>query len=235
MVTVPPRLTGAVERMDRPDLDPSELARALSGLGRVNRWFGGVRVVLHHLAPLCEGLPPPVRILDVGTGYGDIPRAIVRWARREGRAVEITAVDRSPGVLAAAAPACAGYPEIRLQAADALALPFAARSFDVALASQILHHMERSQPVRMLRELSRVARRGVVVHDLTRGRLPYLLTWMALHVVSADPVIRSDGPLSIRRGYLPAELDALARAAGWEAPRVVRHAPVRLALVEDKR
>lgn len=235
MVKAPPRVTGVVERMDRPDLGAAELACALRALGRVNGWFGGARVVLHHLAPLCDGLLPPIRILDVGTGYADIPRAVVRWARRQGREVGITAVDQHSGALAAAAPPCAEYPEIRLQAADALALPFSAGSFDVVLASQILHHMEGSQPVRMLRELSRVARRGVVVHDLMRGRLPYLLTWMALHVISSDPVIRHDGPLSIRRGYVPAELDALARAAGWTAPRVVRHAVVRLALVEDKR
>lgn len=235
MVTTPPRLTGVAERMDEPDLDPRELVRALGTLGHINRFFGGTRLIFHHLPGLCDGLPTPVRILDVGTGYADIPRAIVRWARRRGRPVEITAVDRHPGTLAEAARACADYPEIDLQRGDALKLPFPARSFDVVLASQILHHLEGTESVDLLRELARVARYGILVHDLRRGVLPFAVTWVVLRLVSRSPVIRHDGPLSIRRGYMATELDALARAAGWKAWRVSRHAFFRLALLERTR
>jgi len=235
MVTTPPRLTGAAERMDEPDLDPRELVRALGTLARINRLFGGTRVIFHHLPGLCDGLSAPVRILDVGTGYADIPRAIVRWARRRGRPVEITALDRHPGTLAVAGRACADYPEIDLQRGDALQLPFPPRSFDVVLASQILHHLEGTESVDLLRELARVARYGILVHDLRRGVLPFAATWVVLHLVSRSPVIRHDGPLSIRRGYMATELDALARAAGWKAWRVSRHAFFRLALLERTR
>jgi ubiquinone/menaquinone biosynthesis C-methylase UbiE len=231
MVSAPPRLTGVVERMERPDLDTTELGRALRTLARVNQLFGGTRVVLEHLGRLCDGVPGPIRILDVGTGYADIPRAIVRWARQLRRPVEITAIDRHLQTLALASQACARYPEIRLREADALALPFASGSFDLVLASQLLHHMEGTQPVQLLRELSRLARRAVLVNDLRRGAWPHLLTWATLHVVSRSAVIRHDGPMSIRRGYLPMELEALAREAGWKQPRISRHAFFRLALV----
>ncbi len=234
MVTILPRLSGVVERMDQPDLDPADLDRALRTLARVNRLFGGTRLALRYVPRLCDGLPAPLRILDVGTGYADIPRAIVRWARRTGRPIEITAMDRHPGALASAARACAGYPEIRLQHGDALALPFPSGRFDIVLASQVLHHMEGAGPVQLLRELSRVARHGIVVHELRRGVWPLVVTWATLHVVARSPVIRHDGPLSIRRGFVAGELHALARAAGWRAPRIVRHAFFRLALLEEK-
>ena len=229
---VTPRLLGAAERMEQPGLRAPELLPALETLARVNRRFGATRLVLRHLAPLCDGLPAPVSLLDVGTGYADIPRAVVRWARRRDRPVRITALDRHPGTLEFADRACAGYPEIRLQEGDALALPFPSGSFDVVLASQVLHHMESTEPVRLLRELARVARRGVLVHDLRRGVWPHIVTWAALRIVSRDPVIRHDGPLSIRRGFVPAELLALAREAGWKAPQVARHAFFRLVLTE---
>ena len=235
MVTTPPRLTGVAERMEQPDLDPEELNRALRALARVNRCFGGTRVVLHHLARLWDGLPAPVHVLDVGTGYADIPRALVRWARRGGRPIRITALDRHRRTLALADRACADYPEICLREGDALALPFPPDGFDVVLASQILHHMEGAEPVRLLRELARVARRGILVHDLRRGAWPRAATWAALRIASRSPVIRHDGPLSIRRGYVATELYALAKEAGWTAPRIVRHAFFRLALVEEKR
>ncbi len=234
MVRTPPRLTGVAERMDAPGLDARELAEALRTLARINRLFGGSRVVLRHLPRLCDALPGPVRILDVGTGYADIPRAIVRWARRCGRRVAITALDRHPATLTAAARACADYPEIRLLRGDALALPFRSNAVDVVLASQILHHMEAAEPARLLGELWRVARHGILVHDLRRGTWPHTVTWIALHVLSRSPVIRHDGPVSIRRGFVPTELAAFAAAAGWGAPRVTRHAFFHLALVEEK-
>jgi ubiquinone/menaquinone biosynthesis C-methylase UbiE len=234
MVKAPPRLTGVMERMDRLDLDEAELRDALRILARVNRLFGGTRAVMRHFTRLCHRVPGPIRVLDVGTGYADIPRAITRWARRRRQLIEITAVDRHARTLALAREACARYPEITLQEADALALPFAARSFDIVVTSQLLHHMEQDQPVRLLQELARVARRGVLVHDLRRGTCPYFWTRATLHIVSRSPVIRHDGPLSIRRGYLSKELASLATAAGWEAPHVRRHAFFRLVLVGVK-
>lgn len=229
-----PRLLAVTERMEQAGLQDPELWLALESLARVNRRFGGTRAVLQHLERLCEGSPAAGSLLDVGTGFADVPRAIVRWARRRGRPIRITALDRHVGALALAGRACAGYPEIRLEEGDALALPFPAGSFDVAIASQILHHMEGPEPVRLLRELARVARRGILVHDLRRGVWPHVVTWAALRIVSRSPIIRHDGPLSIRRGFVPAELLALAREAGWTAPRLARHAFFRLVLLEDK-
>jgi 2-polyprenyl-3-methyl-5-hydroxy-6-metoxy-1,4-benzoquinol methylase len=229
---VTPRLLGVTERMEQPGLATPELLAALEALARVNQRFGATRLVLRHLAALCDGLPNPVSILDVGTGYADIPRAVARWARRRGRRVQITAIDRHPGVLALASRACADYPEICLRPGDALVLPFPPRSFDVVFASQILHHMEGPEPVQLLRELARVARRGILVHDLRRGAWPQLVTRIALRLVSRNPVIRFDGPISIRRGYVPTELLDLAREAGWRKPRLIRHAFFRLALRE---
>jgi ubiquinone/menaquinone biosynthesis C-methylase UbiE len=131
-----------------------------------------------------------------------------------------------------AAHACAGYPEIRLRDGDALALPYPDRSVDVAIASQLLHHMEGEAVVPLLRELRRVARHAVLVGDLRRGVWPFAATWTILHLVSRSPVIRHDGPVSIRRGFVPAELLEAAREAGWTAPRVGRHPFFRLVLME---
>ena len=232
MVTAPPRLTGVIERMDRPDVDPAALDGALRDLARINRLFGGTRVVLDHLAPLLSGLPSPIRILDVGTGYADVPRAIVRRARRLGAAVRIDALDYHAGIRRRAAHACVGYPEIRLRGANALALPYPDRTVDVVLASQVLHHMEGDEPVRLLREMHRVARHAVLVSDLRRGGWPHAVTRVALLLLSRNPLIRHDGPLSIRRGFTAPELAALAIAADWKTPRVVRGAFFRLVLVE---
>ena len=232
MVSGPGRLTGVVERMDRPGVGVKELGRTLTDLARINRAFGGTRIVLRYLCPWLSRLRQPIRVLDVGTGFADLPRAIVGWARRKGISLTVEALDHHAEICALATQACADYPEIRIREGDALALSYPDQSFDVAFASQILHHMEGEEPIRLLRELRRVARHGVLVSDLRRGTWPFLVTSAALHLVPSSPLIRHDGPLSIRRGFVPAELLALADAAGWNTPQVFRHAFFRLALVD---
>jgi len=234
MVMGPDRLAGAIEMMDLPDADPAELARTLSDLAWINRWLGGRRLILHHLAPLLDGRAAPIRILDVGTGCADVPRAIARWARARQLPVEIEGIDHHGRIAALARQRSTAYPEIRIRNADALSLPYPEGSFHVVLASLVLHHMEGEEQVRLLRELYRVASRAVVVNDLRRGRWPFLVTWAALHILSRNRLIHHDGLLSVRRSFLPAELLALARRAGWARAQVARHAFFRLALVGEK-
>ena len=82
----------ASERLDAAEHDLAQLELTLDHLVDVNRWLGGTRVVLAHLA---KWLPTEaaVRVLDVGTGAGDIPGAVARWAAKRGRVVDICAVD----------------------------------------------------------------------------------------------------------------------------------------------
>jgi hypothetical protein len=220
--------------MDAPGLDPALLHRTLTDLAWINRALGGVRLVLRELARVMRDPPSPVRILDVGTGYADIPRAIACWARRRGVAVEIEALDRSPEIVRLAREACRHYPEIRVRVGDALGLRHGVGPAHVVLSSLLLHHMEGDEPVRLLRGLDRAASRAVIVNDLRRGWLALGATWAGLRLLSAEPLIRHDGPLSVRRAFTPAEALALAREAGWARPRVARYAVFRMALVTEK-
>ncbi len=234
MVTPPARVTAATEWMDLPCQNGDELARALRDLAWVNRWLGGTRLVRTHLASLIAHASAPVCMLDVATGYADIPRAVVRWARLRGLRIEVEGLDHHDQILALADQASQAYPEIRIQRGNALALPYPDGSFDVVLASLILHHMEGHEQVALLRELYRVARHAVLVNDLHRGHWPFLVTWASLRVASRSRLIHHDGPLSVRRGFLPEELQTLAREAGWTRAQVSRHPFFRLALVGEK-
>jgi SAM-dependent methyltransferase len=220
--------------MEQPGRDPDTLRRALADLAWINGALGGHAVVLRELRALLPFLPARVRILDLGTGYADAPRAIVRWARRRGLAVEIEALDRQAQIVALAREACRGFPEIRVVLGDALQLAHRDGAADVVLASLLLHHMEAEEPVRLLGEMHRVARRAVIVNDLRRGRLPLLLTCAGLRVLSREPLIRHDGGLSVRRAFTPREALALARRAGWANARVSRHPLFRMAVVAVK-
>lgn len=216
--------------MDAPDVDPAHLDAALDHVAAVNRWLGGRRALLRHLGSV---LPPGRdRVLDVGTGSGDLPRAIAAWARHRGRTLRIAAVDLHARTLDAARRAADPADGLLFARADGLRLPFAEGAFDLALLSMTLHHMEGDAQVEILRELGRVARGGsVVVGELERCLPNYVgARLLGATVWRRNPVTRHDGPLSVLRSFTPAELLDLGRAAGLRDPRVHRHLFYRLVL-----
>ncbi|HEX6746462.1 MAG TPA: methyltransferase domain-containing protein [Longimicrobium sp.] len=231
-----PRMAGA-ELMDEPAQDRTELAKSLDDLRAVNRWLGGTRVVLHHLADLVARHPREAyRILDVGTGSGDIPLEIARWARGEEVQVHVVATDNHATTLAFAREHTAAEPVVQVEAADALRLPYADGSFDFVLLSTALHHFDDERDcIRVLREMHRVSRIAFVVNDLARSRAALLgARLLAATFWRRHPVTRHDGPLSVRRSFTPDELRALAARAGFANGRVRAHFPFRLSLVVER-
>ncbi|MEO5509021.1 MAG: methyltransferase domain-containing protein [Longimicrobiales bacterium] len=207
------RLRDAPERLDEMSHDARVLEQSLEHVAQVNRFLGGHRVILSVLAPLLQR-DANVRILDVGTGSADIPRVVARAARLAGANVEIVATDVHPQMCEIARVRCRTFPEIRVDAADALALPFDAGSFDAVLLSMTLHHFEDDAPATAVREAARVGGL-VVINELERARLNYAgARLLSSTLWSMNPLTRHDGPLSVRRAFTVDELAAVARQAG---------------------
>ncbi|HEY8375523.1 MAG TPA: methyltransferase domain-containing protein [Nannocystis sp.] len=225
------RVAHAHELLDAPSHDPGELEASLRDVAAVNRWLGGTRALLRHVGPL---LAPdrPTTLLDAGTGSADLPRAIVRWARRHRRAVRITAADLHPQTLEIARRQSADFPEISFARADVRALPYADGAFDVTLLSLTLHHLDPDDIVIALREIARTARRALLVGELERSCAAYVgARLLAATVWRRNRLTRHDGPISVLRAFTPAELLDFARLAGLREPRVHRHPLFRLVLV----
>lgn len=208
------RLIGGEELLDGPLDDPSALAANLRDLRRLNRLTGGVGLSVRAVRSL---LPDGGTVLDVGTGAADIPVALLRDAEHRGVGLAVTATDGRREVLAAAVaiqPSLARTPGLTLGHADGRHLSWADGAFDLAHVSLVLHHLDPDEAVVLLAELRRVARIGVVVNDLVRGRLAWLGAWLLTHSVAASRYTRHDGPLSVRRAYTREEMAALVEAAG---------------------
>jgi ubiquinone/menaquinone biosynthesis C-methylase UbiE len=217
------RRADAPEHLDGPLGDAGVLADNLRDLRRVNRLLGGVALSSRAIDALLAshvtqgpggGDATTIRMLDVGTGGADIPIALLAQWRRRGRQLEVTGVDSRPEVIAAARSDAGSVPGLELEVADGLALPYPDRSFDIAHASLVLHHLEPDAAVTLLRELSRVARLGVVINDLARGWLPWLGAWLLAHLATGNAFTRHDAPLSVRRAYTALEAVEMLELAG---------------------
>jgi SAM-dependent methyltransferase len=212
------------ELLDDPGADPAAVTRSLRNVARANRWFGGAAAVRHGLRRLLRDLAPgrPLTLLDLGTGAGDLPGRAVGWARRQGHVLRPLGLELSRPAAALAeaagvpcAVACAGAPPLR------------DKSVDLVLVSQVAHHFTRDSAVGLFRICDALARVGVVVADLRRGRLAPLAFRVGATALRFDPVTIADGVTSIRRGYTPGELRELLLAAGVHA-RVSRRPGYRL-------
>ncbi|MBZ9657304.1 class I SAM-dependent methyltransferase [Phyllobacterium lublinensis] len=111
------------------------------------------------LAPLFidfAGLADGDKILDVGCGTGSLTFALAKAANLD----EITAIDFSP-VFVKEAIRRNRDSRIKIQQADACALPFEAQTFDRALALLVLHFVPEAD--KAVAEMRRVVRSGGVV------------------------------------------------------------------------
>src|SRR5262249_21553132 len=192
----------------------------------------GERALLRVLLPLllrAKG-DRPIEVLDVGTGTGDLPLAMVRTGRNLRLAVRVTAVDIDATTARAAAAFTSGEGSVRILRADATALPFRESSFDVVTCSMFLHHFPPDDVVRLLSSFRRLARRAVLVNDLRRHRIPWAFIAVASRMTFRHPMFVHDAPLSVLRGFTDEEMRSAARAAGDDHATVRRLWPFRLVL-----
>ena len=223
-----PRLI-AREMMDdeTAGADQTEWRGSLHDLARVNSLLGGHRLMRAEI----ERLPElPRNILDVGTGGADMPAYVLDYLRGRGVIARCVAVDRSEKLLALAAERLGGRSDVRLEVADATALPFADGSFDLAMLILALHHFDGTSAVQVLRELARVAR-TVIVNDLRRSAVAWAFARFVFPLFTRNRLTLHDGPMSVLRAYTPKEARELAMAAGWKVIAVRKHAGYRMALV----
>jgi len=202
------------ELMDRPQPVSSELEKDLRNIRQLNRFFGSHRLVLHFLR---RWIKPGdhVRIVDLATGSGDIPRLIVDRTRKIGAKVEIAALDQQSATIEIARKLSADYPEISFVEANILEWQ-PAGPYDIVLCSLALHHFSDEDAMRLLRRCGDLSRKFVLVSDLRRGLLATIGVYLLTALIFREPMTRYDGRVSAARAFSFAELDDLAGRASWQ-------------------
>jgi SAM-dependent methyltransferase len=201
------------ELMDRPQPVTAELVSDLRNLRQLNRHFGSHALVTHFLRRWIQpGMR--LRVLDLATGSGDIPRLVIDYARKTGATVTVDAVDQQSSTLEIARGLSADYPEIDFKQGDALFFGEEGQ-YDIVLSSLALHHFDETTAVRMLERCRLSSRRFVLVSDLRRGFLATVGVYLLTALIYRDPMTKTDGRLSAARAFSFHEFRSLAERAGW--------------------
>lgn len=231
----PPRLgPEAIELLDAGAGTAEEEAEAYRLLGTVNERLGGYRTTFRALDGLLDAgtSGPPFLLVDVAGGDGAFAARLVTWAESRGRRARGLVIDLNATALEVAG----ARTSVAAVRAHALRLPLADRAAECVHCSSFFHHLGVAEALDLLAEMCRASRRLVVVNDLVRSRLATGAIWALTRLLTDNRLVRYDGPLSVRKSFLPGELMAIAHAAGsreasdfrWS---IVRQFPYRMALV----
>lgn len=225
------RHSGEEELMDLPSTPAEAFQEALQDIRWVNRYLGGERSMIQALEALINANSSRTyTVLDVGTGSGDIPMALVNWGRAHGIRFEITAVDVHPVAVDVGKALARDYPEIHVVQGDALQLPYPDGSFDLVISALFMHHLNTPKAVRLLLEMARLCRIGFVISDLERHPVAYLSIWVLGKITGKGAVFQHDAPLSVLRGFTEADLQCLKGLSGLSAMTISRQIPYRFIL-----
>ena len=207
------------ELMDEP-CSPEVIEACLRDLSRVNRWFLGYRPTLNWLESLdLHRFPAPVRILDVGCGFGDTLRRIEAWAHEHKIRLTLTGCDLNPDTVNIASNATARTSKIHWVAADVFT--YSNEPFDIVLSSLFTHHLVESGVVRFLQWMEKHARVGWFINDLSRAPIPYHLFKAYSRLAGLHPFVQHDGPVSFARAFVPQDWRNMCAAAGLPENEIV--------------
>jgi hypothetical protein len=70
----------------------------------------------------------------------------------------------------------------------------------------------------------------VLINDLIRSRLGYVLAYLGTRILTGSKIVRYDGPQSVRAAFTIPEAQQLAEQAGLQNAAISRHWPARFLL-----
>ena len=204
----------APELMDVAEAPSAELLEDLRNLEWLNRHFGSHRLWRLFLR---RWWAPGIswRTVDWATGYGDLPREMVRFGRRQNSPVQVLGVEGNPATANLAREASRGYPEVRIVDGDVRTVPVP-ESTDLLSCHLALHHFSEEDAVDILRAAWQSGARRLLFTDLLRGRWLQLGVWILTATLLRAPMTQHDARVSVRRAFSGEEMRSMAKRAGWK-------------------
>jgi SAM-dependent methyltransferase len=212
-----------------------ELRTCLRHLAIVNLITRAHRPVLLWLNDIAETRETPLKIVDIGAGYGDMLRRIERWSQARNVAVDLVGIDINSNAVRSARESTPPHSRITWINGD-VCDNAATADADIFTVSGVTHHLPESEIVRLIAWMEQTARVGWFIVDLHRKPVPYRIFDITMRGPWWHRFIRPDGLRSIRRSFLAEDWLRMCAAAGLCADdiEIREHRPARLCVVRTK-
>jgi SAM-dependent methyltransferase len=188
------------EWLDEANLDPVELEKVLHDLAIFNNTFLGHYPIVRWLSRAVRTVPrgTPLTLVDIGCGYGDLLRAIRRWARRRSVDLRLIGIDLNLETIPIAQKATDRADRIEYRAMNAFDLA-SGGPVDFVVSSLVAHHLSNREITDLLLLMDNVARRGWAICDLQRNRFLYHFIGLSGRIAPFHPMVGHDGQISVTR------------------------------------
>lgn len=217
-----------VEWMDRSDCDLEKLTNTYHYFSYVNRFVTRWHTVYsHYIRPYLHP-GKTYRLLDVGSGGGDIAQMFFNQAKKDGFKLDVTGIDPDRRALQFAKQHTVNHdgnsttPEngaqLRFIQADTSHYVRNGEKYDFVICNHVLHHLDTESVHPFLSELEQLASICVVCSDIERSKLGYALFSVLTMPFFNNSFIRADGLLSIKKSFRQAELRNFV-PEGWSVHR----------------
>lgn len=222
------------ELLDEGQMDNQDVRRSLLDLRRINKLFGGRKLLLNALTEQLSrrGLTR-FSLLDIASASCDLPLAVLDHTQQRGLVAVVFALEYWQRHLTMFQHDFDGRSTLYPICGDAFRAPFTDCSFDFVTCSLFLHHLTEDRAAELLSKMSRLARCAVIVSDLERRALPYYVFKTFSRFFTISPMSRADGLTSFKQSYRKEELELIAGRAGLESYSVERRWPFRLVLTAE--
>lgn len=196
------------EIMDDFEFQGKEMQDVLADLRRINRYLGGNKITINGIEQLLQDVPgtEPLTILDVGCGDGEMLRKCADHFNTKRPNISFIGIDANPMIISEAIASSSSYSNISFKTADVLNSDFLPVAHDIVLFTLFLHHFEEDEITALLQKFNTKARFGLVINDLERNRLAFVLFKIVSTLFSLSKTAKNDGLISIAKGFKRREL-----------------------------
>jgi len=198
--------TDKAEIMDDFELKGKDLEIVLRDLNNVNLRLGGYKITTNGIKKLIENNSKTYKIADVGCGGGENLRQIARWAKKENISVELYGIDANLNTINLAKSLSKEFNNITFIQQNVFDDDFNQQQFDIITLSLTLHHFKDKDIKKILPILYQNSNLGLVINDLQRHWLAYVLFQLYSSVLMKSRIAKHDGKVSILRGFQKSEL-----------------------------
>jgi 2-polyprenyl-3-methyl-5-hydroxy-6-metoxy-1,4-benzoquinol methylase len=188
------------------------MEKLLSDLKWVNKWLGGNKVTLNGIRRLLKttGNKNSITILDLGCGDGEMLRVCSDVLKLHDVKLRFIGVDANPFIINEAVKRSKDYADITFNSIDVFSEEYEELECDIVLCTLFLHHFKNSEIENILINTMKKAKVGVVVNDLERSRLAFVLFKIVSTLFVRTKTARIDGLISIARAFKKDELVAFS-------------------------
>ena len=149
-------------------------------------------------------------ILDVGCGNGNLLCKLSHFLSKKGVSHKMIGIDLRADVLTMAREKCKDLPHVTFYKKDI----FKANSnleCDILINTLTMHHFDEESIAAILNKFVSLARTGIVINDLQRSKISYLLFKVFGFFFLRTDTAKHDGLVSVSKGFKKAELLRLAK------------------------